>query len=495
MSVASEALERCCAGPHFGAHVPLGGHDFLGRLQHTTEIRGRDDENPLKLAEDQIARIDGHTADLDRHLVSDHFPAPYRVERRYVAVEDLEIDRAQLLDITEVPLQHHPDAPAPSSRIAGQLAEMPDESVVVLVHDHRVGWKPLEDLEITANPLDALIPAHLRDTPGRERVGKADHPLLRKQRTKARRQHLLWKTQLVEGVADRGEIQTAKPAYHVTLLIQFWSSHFAADQFDHIPRPTLRSPRNDVNPALTQMTELEGQIAVVAGAGGAIGSEIARSLAAAGAQIGLLDVDAAGLAALERSSTMVVATVDLTSMADTRRAIEEVENALGGVTILVNCAGWFDVCEFDRITEEEWGRAIGVNLTTVFNTCVCLGSHMQGRGYGSIVNLASTAGETGSARPAAHYAAAKAGVVGFSKSLARELGASGVRVNVVSPGPIDTPMLGANTVTLKREFATRTLVGRLGSPTDVAAAVLFLADPASSFVTGEVLRVNGGSLL
>jgi NAD(P)-dependent dehydrogenase (short-subunit alcohol dehydrogenase family) len=120
---------------------------------------------------------------------------------------------------------------------------------------------------------------------------------------------------------------------------------------------------------------------------------------------------------------------------------------------------------------------------------------MVARGGGSIVNFASTAGEYGSVRAAAHYAAAKGGVIALTKSLAREVSPAGVRVNAVSPGPTDTPALLAATPEQRAIAGSRTLFGRLGQPHEIAGACVFLLSPLSTFVTGTVLQVNGGSLL
>ena len=135
------------------------------------------------------------------------------------------------------------------------------------------------------------------------------------------------------------------------------------------------------------------------------------------------------------------------------------------------------------------------NLLTAMSACHVVLPLMMQRGEGSIVNFASTAGEFGSVRPSAAYAAAKGGVIALTKSLAREFSPFGIRVNAVSPGPVDTPALKVASEEARRQAAARTLLGRLGDPADIASSVVYLAGDASRFVTGTVLQVNGGSLL
>lgn len=243
---------------------------------------------------------------------------------------------------------------------------------------------------------------------------------------------------------------------------------------------------------------LDGEVALVTGAGGGIGCEVAAALRHAGASVVLSDIAAEPLAAAAArlgEERVLARAFDATRAAEVEALVDEAEALLGRVSILVNCIGAFRVCDFERITDEDWADALAANLTAVFLTCRTVGRRMRERRRGAIVNVASAAGEYGSVRPAAHYAAAKGGVIALSKSLARELSPSGVRVNVVSPGPIDTPALQVATDEERAAAAARTLVGRLGTPADIAAAVLYLAGPHAGYVTGEVLRVNGGSLL
>lgn len=162
---------------------------------------------------------------------------------------------------------------------------------------------------------------------------------------------------------------------------------------------------------------------------------------------------------------------------------------------LVAAAGIFVIEDFLDTGPEDWRHSIEVNLIGTMSATRAVVPHIRDAGGGSIVTITSTAGESGSARPAAAYAASKAGVIGFTKSVARELAPAGIRANTISPGPLDTPMLQIGSKQRREEIEARTLVGRLGRPEDIANAAAFLISEESSFITGEVLRVNGGSLL
>jgi NAD(P)-dependent dehydrogenase (short-subunit alcohol dehydrogenase family) len=172
-----------------------------------------------------------------------------------------------------------------------------------------------------------------------------------------------------------------------------------------------------------------------------------------------------------------------------------VEQRLGPVDGVVNCAGLWAPAPYEEVDERAFTETLDANLKTAFVACRTVLPGMVARGSGSVVNFASTAGEYGSIRPAAHYAAAKGGVMALTKSLAREVSPAGVRVNAISPGPIDTPALLAATSKERAAAGSRTLFGRLGQPYEIAGACVFLLSPLSTFVTGSVLQVNGGSLL
>lgn len=185
--------------------------------------------------------------------------------------------------------------------------------------------------------------------------------------------------------------------------------------------------------------------------------------------------------------------VDATQSSEVDAVADELDSLDLRPDVLVNCQGLFRVVPFSEINDDEWSLLQRVNLTSVFFTCRAFGSRMVRAGRGSIVNVASGAGERGSPRTASHYAAAKGGVIAFSKSLARELTPSGVRVNVVSPGALDTEMYGSPA---DRAGSAKTMpLGRLGTPQEIADVVAFLSSDKASFIAGAVIRANGGSLI
>ena len=243
---------------------------------------------------------------------------------------------------------------------------------------------------------------------------------------------------------------------------------------------------------------LRGKVIILTGAAGGIGRVTAQVLVAAGASLTIVDREGPALRDL---AELLIGDESLTEPADAsdsaafRALTDRTVDRFGALHGLINCAGLWDPRPVEDITAEAWSNTINASLQTAFAGCQAALPGMIERGSGSIVNFASTAGEYGSIRPAAHYAAAKAGVIGLTKSLAREAGASGVRVNAISPGPVDTAALLASTSQAQDSIGARTLLGRLGRPEEIAAACVFLLSDLSSFVTGHVLRVNGGALL
>jgi 2-hydroxycyclohexanecarboxyl-CoA dehydrogenase len=245
---------------------------------------------------------------------------------------------------------------------------------------------------------------------------------------------------------------------------------------------------------------LDDQVVLVSGAAGTIGREVCRVLGSAGARLAVTDVHEAGLGELrtELSDAGVPhwgRAADAAELADFEDFLATARARLGPVSGLVNVAGTFAIIDFTKSGPADWDAMISSNLLTALVACRAVLPDLVARGAGAIVNFASTAGEYGSIRPSAAYAAAKAGVIGLTKSLAREVSPAGVRVNAISPGPINTPALQAASPELAAATAARTLLGRVGAPADIAFGVLYLLSAESAFVTGTVLQVNGGSLL
>lgn len=232
-----------------------------------------------------------------------------------------------------------------------------------------------------------------------------------------------------------------------------------------------------------------GRAAIVAGGGGAIGSAVASRLIAAGCRVASLDrSECPG----PEGSTSIGC--DLGDSAGTGPSVELALADLGGVDVVVHCAGITRDAFLAKMTDEEWGSVLATNLNSAFYLLRACVPALRARGGGSVVFVSSINGERGKAGQA-NYAASKAGMNALARSAARELGRFGIRVNVVAPGWIETPM----TVPLRDEFRERalgeTVLGRLGQPEDVASAVLFLASDMSRHVTGQVLRVDGGQLI
>ncbi|HJQ74118.1 MAG TPA: 3-oxoacyl-[acyl-carrier-protein] reductase [Gaiellaceae bacterium] len=243
--------------------------------------------------------------------------------------------------------------------------------------------------------------------------------------------------------------------------------------------------------------ELAGQVALVTGGSRGIGRAIARTLAAAGATVVVNYREQA--AAAEETVGLVVAAggtasavcFDVGDAEAVRAGVQNVVERLGRLDVLVNNAGLSADALVLRLREEDWERVLRTNLTGVFHcTKAALRAMVRAR-YGRIVNVTSVVAEMGNAGQAA-YGAAKAGVVGFTRSVAREVASRGVTVNAVAPGFVETDMTASLDAEQKAFYTAVIPAGRIATPDEVAAAVAYLASPIAGYVTGHVLHVNGG---
>jgi len=239
----------------------------------------------------------------------------------------------------------------------------------------------------------------------------------------------------------------------------------------------------------------------VTGGGRGIGRAVALALSRAGWAVGILDLDGASAAAVAAeiaatSGTAAGVAADVTQPASVHAGIAALERELGPVAALVNNAGWDVLARFVEGPPELWDRVIAVNLKGVLNVTHAVLPGMIARGGGRIVSISSDAGRVGSSGEAV-YSACKAGVIGFSKSLAREVARAGITVNCVCPGPTETALLASVMAGEQGEKVLAGMrraipLGRLGQPEDVAPAVVYLLSDGAAYVTGQVLSVSGG---
>ena len=239
---------------------------------------------------------------------------------------------------------------------------------------------------------------------------------------------------------------------------------------------------------------LKGEVALVTGASRGIGAAIADELASLGATvIGTATSDAGAAAIGERLAGKRGhgRNLNVTDGASIDALIESIAKDFGGVSILVNNAGITRDNLLMRMKDEDWQAILDTNLSSLYRTSKAVMRGMMKARKGRIINIASVIGVTGNAGQA-NYAAAKAGIIAFSKSLAKEIGSRGITVNVVAPGFIATDMTASLPEDAKSALVGQIALGRLGEPADIARAVAFLAGPAAAYITGETLHVNGG---
>jgi 3-oxoacyl-[acyl-carrier protein] reductase len=237
------------------------------------------------------------------------------------------------------------------------------------------------------------------------------------------------------------------------------------------------------------------RVLLLTGANGGIGRAVVREFAAAGARIVMADIDDQGATAFARSidpaaGSIAVARLDASSAADVDRAIALCRGQFGRLDFLVTAAAIYEDQLFESMTDEQWRRTMAANLDSVFYACRRAAAAMADGG--SIVNLASEAAHVGGSRSHSHYGVSKAGVLALTRSIAREL-APRLRVNAVSPGTIDTPMVARFLAEHGPGYVESIPMRRLGQPRDVAQAIAFLCSDAASYITGTTIHVNGGT--
>ena len=240
------------------------------------------------------------------------------------------------------------------------------------------------------------------------------------------------------------------------------------------------------------MPELDGEIALVTGASRGLGAAIAARLVESGARVfGTATSDAGAAAICERLGPDRGLVLDVRDSAAVTAALDDVKARAGDPLILVNNAGVTRDNLLLRMREEEWQEVIDTDLTSLYRLCKAALRGMTRARKGRIVNIASVVGLTGNPGQC-NYAAAKAGIIGFSKALALEVASRGITVNVVAPGFFETDMTAALDAAQRDVLAARIPLARLGTPADIASAVAFLASPSAGYITGETLHINGG---
>lgn len=249
------------------------------------------------------------------------------------------------------------------------------------------------------------------------------------------------------------------------------------------------------NLSIDQLLDLHNQVAIVTGANRGIGLATAQVLHAAGARVALAARTSASLETLcaellaQRPNSALAIPTDVADEAQVNQLVERILYAWG----LVNNAGMVSPGGFEQVDPAAWQRILDVNLTGAYLCCRATAPIMQGQRYGRIINISSISAQTGGVSGGAHYAASKGGLLSMTKTLARDLGEYNITVNAIAPGQIDTRP-GFLSAEQRQKLEALIPLGRLGAPEEIAYAVLFLASPMGSYITGATLDVNGGIL-
>lgn len=247
---------------------------------------------------------------------------------------------------------------------------------------------------------------------------------------------------------------------------------------------------------MTITIDLTGQTALVTGGTRGIGLAVAKRLVEAGARVAVMsrNADDARAVASELGDDMIGVGCDIADPQQVEAAVAEVADQLGGIDILVNNAGFTRDNILLRLGQEDWDDVLATNLTGVFHMTKAVIKGMMKRRAGRIINMTSVIGITGN-KGQANYAASKAGLIGFTKSVAREYASRNILVNCIAPGFIDTALTSGLPPEAQEALLSGVPLGRLGQPDDVAGAVLFLASDLAAYVTGQVLVVDGGMVM
>lgn len=244
------------------------------------------------------------------------------------------------------------------------------------------------------------------------------------------------------------------------------------------------------------MISLKNKVVIVTGGASGIGRAISTLFAQLSAKVVIADINAREGEKLSNEINALFEHTDITHLKSVREMTKKVKEKLGKIDVLINSAGWDEIKPFLETTPEFWEKVISINFKGVINTTYCVLPYMIEAKNGVIINISSDAGRVGSSGEAV-YSGCKAGIIGFSKAIAREYAKEGIRVNVVCPGPTRTPLLesitkdqlGAKIISAMEKYIP---LGRLGSPEDIAPAVAFLASDYASYITGQVISISGG---